>query len=706
MAPMARTAKQRPAKDRGATAGPPSATASAAPFLLALALVVLTFVAHWPALGASFVWDDDVYLTQNPSLRDAAGLRDIWFRIGTTKMYVPAVFTTFWIEQRLWDLRPLGYHALNIALHALGALLLWRLLRRLGLPAAWWAAAAFAVHPVFVESVAWVTELKNTQSSVFALLCLLAYFRFSPFEEGAPRQRHFYWLALAAFAAALLSKPVVVGLPLVILALVWWKRGRVERSDLLAVAPMLAMSLAAGLVAMHVERLYGGARGADWELPLLARVLVAGRALWFYLGKLVWPFDLLPIYPRWAVSTAAWWQFLFPLGALVAAAALWTGRQRWGRGPAAAVATFSLLVAPLIGIFNVSYHLHSYVADHFQHHAAPALFALFAAGGALLHARLSGRSRWLVPAAGGLLLALLAGLSVRHARAFHDEEARSRATLTKNPDSWVALNNLGAALNARRAYAEAAPWLERAIAKRSPYPEAHNNLGVALVGLGRPQDAIAHYLEALRVFPDNPLAHNNLGTALAQTGKIDEAIAEYRIALRLNPGYAEASANLAQLTDSAEAHNRRGKELATQGKIAEAIAEFAAAVRLRPADADLRNDLGTALASRGDLEGALREYGEAVRLAPGNASARVNLARVLLSKGRPADALPHLLAAVRIRPRDAGAHSALGVALAQTGRLDEAIAAFGRAVEIDPGDREAVENLERARAVRRANGAP
>lgn len=676
--------------------------------VLALALVALSFAAYWPALGAGFVWDDDAYLTRNPHLHDLAGLRDIWLRIGTTKMYVPLVFTTFWIEYQLWGLEPLGYHAVNIALHGLGAILFWLLLRRLHVDGAWLAAALFAVHPVFVESVVWITELKNTLSTVLALLALLAFFRWKPVdgEEAASPRRLYYGLAVVAFAGALLAKPVVVGLPLVILVIIWWKRGRLGASDVAAVVPMLLLSLAAGLLAIYVERNFGGARGAEWQIPLTERLLVAGRAMWFYVGKLMWPAGLLPIYPRWQVSVTVWWQYLYPLAALGTAALLWIGRARWGRGPAAGGAVFVLLVAPLVGIFNVSYHLHSFVADHFQHHAAPALLALGGAAVMRLHGSTKSRHPWLVPVASGLCIALLAVLTWSYAPAFASEEARCRAILEGNPGSWVAMNNLGAALNARGAHAEAIPWLERAIARHPPYPEARNNLGVALVGLGRPEDAIPQYREALRVFPDSALAHNNLGTALARMGQVDAAIAEYREALKFAPDYAEARDNLALLTTSAEARNRAGKALAGEGKLAQAIQEFRAAAAMRPDDANFRNDLGTALMSSGDLAGALREYLEAVRLAPENVDARANCGRALLAADRASEAVEHLRFAAQWKPGDAEAQGVLGVALAQSGRFEEAVAAFERAMALDPEDPEARRDLDRARDLAKSMRSP
>ncbi|MEO8197119.1 MAG: tetratricopeptide repeat protein [Thermoanaerobaculia bacterium] len=668
--------------------------------LPAAVLIALTFAAFSPVLQAGFVWDDDAYVTENPNLHDLSGLRDIWFDIGATKMYVPLTFTTLWAEHQLWGNRPLGYHLVNLALHAAGAVLFWLLLLRLGLPGAWLAAAVFAVHPVFVESVAWVTEIKNTQSTVFALLCCLAYRRFALSSAAEGPGRHpwiHYSLTLFAFAAALASKPVVVALPLVLLLLLWWKRGFVGRGDIAAIAPMLLLSLAAGLVAMHVERIYGGARGVHWQLPLLDRILVAGRALWFYVGKLLWPTDLAPIYPRWSIDPAFPAAYLFPLAAGGALAALWLYRTRIGRGPFVAAATFGLLVAPLIGIFNVSYHLNSYVADHFQHHAAPALIALLAAGATGLARRFPrvGRSApWLA----ALILAALALSSNVYARVFESEETRCRATLERNPSSWLAMNNLGVALNRQRKFAEAKGWFEKAIVARQPYPEAESNLGVALVGLGNPVAAIEHYRTSLRAWPENPLAHNNLGTALAQTGRIGAAEAEFEEALRLRPDYAEPRANLDKLRSAnAQASDPLASERTDGHSFETAIEELLQEVRSHPDSAERRNNLGAALASSGDLDAAIEQFSAAARLMPDSVASRINLGNALLSSDRPAAALDPLEEAVRLAPHDGQAHHLLGVCLAQLDRLPEALHHFEEALRIDPTDREAGENLQRAR---------
>jgi len=733
--------------------------------LPALVLVVITLAAYAPGMDAGWVWDDEIIVTGNPYLRDAAGLAHIWFRLETIQMYSPAILTTLWIEYQLWGLDPLGYHLVNLSFHIACVLLLWGVLKRLGARGAWLAAAVFAVHPVMVESVAWVSEIKNVQSLFFCLLALLAFLRFRPLDgtepPGGRKRWALYALALVLFEAALLSKAVVVALPPAILFLIWWKRGRVQKGDLLAVAPMLAMGLASAFLAMFIEHHYARATGAAWQLSLLERILVAGRAVWFYAGKLAWPVNLVSVYPRWRVSTSAWWQYLFPLGAVALVGALWYGRGRLGRGPLAAVLCFGVLVSPLVGIFNVAYHLHSFVADHFQYHAAPALLALFASGVVGLRSWNGGRLGRAVDIGSGVLLLVLALLTARHVRTFHDEKTRCLATIKGNPRAWSAMYNLGLALKVEGNPREALHWYAEALKVTPGNAEVLNNAGVASMSLGDVPEAVRYYREALRASPDYPLAHNNLGSALARLGDRESAIREYKEALRLKPDYTEARANLAKL-------------LATEGRAEDAVREYREALRTRPGDAAVLKDLGTALANAGEFAEAISRYEEALRLEPNNAEthnalgmarawagqpgeaareleislkldpnyaeAHNNFGTLLASQGRVQEAIGHFDQAIRLRPDDAEAHAnlgaalasagqlpaaitqfreavrlrpgsaefheRLGVGLAQMGRLDEAIAEFQRALEIDPASAGARKSLEMARRQRRGGPEP
>ena len=558
--------------------------------LPAVLLVAATFAVYLPALGAGFIWDDDVYITRNPHLENVSGLAAIWLQPASNMQYYPLTFTTLWLERQLWGLDPAGYHAVNVALHAACAVLLWVLLRRLGVGGAGLAAAVFAVHPVLVESVAWCAEVKNVQSAAFYLLSLLLYFRASPpGDEPGPLpagRRRALAGALLAIAAGLLTKPAAVALPLVILVVVWWKRGAIARSDVLRVAPMVAMSLAMGLGTIVAERELSGAEGAAWESTPVERTLVAGRALLFYAGKLAWPHPLMSVYPRWEVDASAWWQYLFPLAGAAVLASLWVWRERLGRGPLTAALAFAFLVAPALGFVAIAYQQYSFVADHFQYHAAPALIALAAA--ALAGARARARRRVLsgaVAVAGVAIVAALGVLAWRHAATFRSEQARCIDTLAKNPRAWVAAQNLATELADEGRHRDAIRVFGMALAARPDYVDAYVNRSVSLAAIGEMQAAASDCRAVLRLTSESAEAHNNLGKLLAREGNLVEAAAHFREALRIRPRFAGVRTSL-------------GAALLRMGHDGAAIETLRQALADDPADAAARKALEQALARR------------------------------------------------------------------------------------------------------------
>ena len=527
----------------------------------------------------------------------------------------------FWLQHRLWGDWPAGYHLVSLGLHFAAAALAALALRRLSIPGAYLAAAIFALHPAHVESVAWITEQKNTLSAVFYLGAALAWLRF---EER--REKRTYVLALVLFALALCSKTVTATLPAALLLLHWWKRGKPSwRRDVVPLLAFFVLGAAAGLFTVWVERNLVGARGAAFDLTIVERGLLAGRAAWFYLGKLAWPADLVFVYPRWNVSQGVWWQYLYPAAALAALAGLWILRKRMP-GALAGALFFLVTLFPALGFFDLYPFLFSFVADHFQYLASLGILALAAAGAARL---LDGAQPAARRAGQGLCLAgvaVLAVLTFRQSRLYADRETLYRATLRGNPACWMAWNNLAGALISRGKAEEAMGLAQRALALRPDYPDAHNNLALALAGLGRSEEAIPHYRRALEIDPGYAEAQNNLGFALAARGEIDEAIAHYRAALRTDPGRAGIHYNLAMALiargdrraaathlrralelqpGSLEAHNNLGILLARSGRLEEAIEQFRQALAIQPDSADVRRNLDLALGFRGP-EGKLR----------------------------------------------------------------------------------------------------
>lgn len=505
-----------------------------------LVLVLLVVLAYAPSLRGGFLWDDDDHVTNTQVLGQPGGLARIWFDLGATQQYYPLVHTTFWLEHELWGLAASGYRATNLALHCVIALLLWGLLRRLEPSArartsswdlAWVGAAAFALHPMQVESVAWISERKNLLSGCFVLLATHAYLRFdalAPPAGGARPERRWRWLVLAAvaFLLALLSKTVAATWPAAMLVLVWWKRGRIRTSDVLPLVPLFALAVGLGLVTVFMEQGSVGAVGAEFALSPAQRVLIAGRALCFYAGKLLLPVRQSFVYARWNVDPSAAWQWLYPAVALGALLAAWLARGRIGRGPLAALLFFAGTLFPALGFFNVYPFKYSFVADHFQYLAgAPFLvLALAAARAGLARRWPSGERARAVLAA--LLLLVLAGLTQRRAETFTSALALWRDVVLKDPRSKIGNEHLGNALRDSGDSAAALAQFARAIALHPDYADNYNDRGVLLMGLRRYFEALGDFNRAIEVDPNLATAYFNRASLLTAMGQPLQAAAD------------------------------------------------------------------------------------------------------------------------------------------------------------------------------------
>jgi tetratricopeptide (TPR) repeat protein len=640
----------------------------------AFALIALVaFVAYLPALHGTLVWDDLSHVTA-AALRPLDGLRRIWFDLGATQQYYPLLHSAFWLEHRLWGDEVAGYHLVNVALHALAACLMARIARRLAMPGGWLAGLLFAAHPLCVEAAAWISEQKSTLAAVFYLGAALAYLRF---DED--RRRGWYWTASGFFVCALAAKTVTATLPAALLVVLWWRRGRLEwRRDALPLAPWLAVGAAAGLFTAWVERTYIGASGGEFTLSTVERLLLAGRAVWFYAGKVLWPAELTFFYPRWKIDAADWWQWLFPAGVVIVGVGLWR-LARLHRGPLASFLIFVGTLFPALGFVNVYPFRYSWVADHFAYLAVPAIVIPLAAVLA---------ERRVFTAAGVLLVVVLSVLTWRQSGDYRDAGTLYRATLNRNPDAWLAHNNLGnLMLDAGGSREEAIAHFQAALRASPEFWEAHLSLGNALAGMpGRLGDAIAEFQTAARLAPEADRPHTNLGNALLDAGRTAEAIGQLQIALRLQPA-------------SAEAHNDLGNAWARTGRAADAAAEYEAALRIDPEFAEAHNNLGRALAQSGRLADAVAEFQAAIRIRPGYAGAHSNLGIALAQTGKLPEAIAEYRTALRIRPDSAPAHNNLGYALAQTpDGLAEAVAEYREAVRLAPGFVDAHYNLAMALA--------
>lgn len=647
-----------------------------ASFWIAPAILAAALAAYWPALQGGFVWDDNAHVTA-AAMRSFRGLWRIWFDLGATQQYYPLLHSAFWLEHRLWGDAVLGYHLVNVLLHAAAACLVVLIVRRLAIPGAWLAGLIFALHPVGVESVAWISEQKTTLSAVFYLSAALVYLRF----DESRRRSHYLW-ATALFLCALLSKTVTASLPAALLVIFWWKRGRLHlRRDVRPLLPWFAVGIAAGLFTAWVERTYIGAQGADFAIAPLQRVLVAGRAIWFYAAKLFWPSSLIFTYPRWTLDPAAWWQWLFPAGVL-AALAIALRRRAW----LASLLFFIGTLFPVLGFLNVYPFRFSWVADHFQYLASLGIVVPVAA---VIYQLSQSASPSRARAARLALLFVLAVLTFRQAAMYGDTETLYRETLARNPASWMAHNNLGVALSKIDGRSSEAIDEYRAALRLKPdYAEPHNNLATLYSRQGRMPEAMAEVREALRIQPDYPEAQVNLASFLAaMPGRLPDAIAEYRAVLRAKPSHAEA-------------HNNLGLALMEMpGRLSDAIAELETAVQLEPDNAQMHDNLAGALARvPGRLPDAIAEVQAALQIAPGDPQAHDFLGRSLSQvPGRLPDAITEFETALRLAPNYAQAHNDLGVVLLYVPqRRADAVAEFRAALAINPNDPLAQSNLQRA----------
>ena len=620
--------------------------------LAILALGLLVAVSYFPATQAGFVWDDEVFTSAEP-IRSVSGLWNIWFSpsdIPSEGHYWPIVYTSFWLEHKLWGFAPLGYHVVNILLHLVNTLLLWRLMVRLSISGAWVIAAVFAVHPLHVESVAWVIERKDLLAALFYLSAVLTYLRFLEYPRPGP-----YFSSLVLFVAGLLCKSIVVTLPAALVICHWWQRGRVTSQD----ATRMVSFFVVGFAIVFADWLFYSAREpVSFDYSLVERVLIAAPALWFYAGKLLWPVNLAVIYPHWDLADPLGWGYVLAGVALVLL--LYFARHWIGRGPLAGALFFAVTLSPVLGFIDYGYMQFSFVADRFQYLAGIGVMAVLIGGMAHGASGLSGAAQWGVRGLVLIALVVLGAMTYRQAGVYRDQVAFFSHIVSLNPQARGAHANLGNALRKQGRLEECLAISLSGIGKDPDAAKVHTNVGLVLLNQGRFGEAEPYLRRALALEPRNPHFLQNMGEWLRKQDRYAEAVEYYGAALKSDARFALAHAAL-------------GDALFRLARYDEAIEPLERAI-------DLQADSSRTRTSRKLL-----------------AQARNRLATLRFERQQYEEALDLFQSLVEMDPQNASAHTNTGVVLYHLGRFEDALQSFDRALALDPSNQTARANREQVR---------
>ena len=603
-----------------------------------LLLVLGVIIAYQQVWHAGFIWDDDHHLTENPCIIGPLGFKDIW----TTRaaIYYPMVLSSFWVEHFVWGLNPLSYHLVNVAMHAACAILLWRVLQNLQVRGAWLGAALWALHPVQVESVAWITELKNTQSCLFYLFAIYFFVKWRATNGIEDRNSGIckYALVLIFAMMAILSNASTVMLP-VVLGLCWWWIERCWRWRNVAwLVPFVLISIAASGWTIWEQKVHSGAQGQEWAQSGLDRAVIAGKDVWFYIGKLCWPHPLIFIYSRWEISSSSLTSYLPGFAAAMGLFILWLNRNTVLRPIFLAFTYFVISLFPVLGFFNVYFFRYSFVADHFQYLASIGPLALAAAGIVTLFDFVKQRRWWLEVAICVALLGL-GTLTWRQVRIYRNMETLWTDTLEKNPDSWMSDNNLGFVLFQKGQIEEAITYYKKAIQINPNSYNTEDDLGIALVRIGRVEEAMTQYRKAIEIKPDYADAHNNLGNILLQTGQAEEALIHFKKVLEIEPKFEKA-------------YNNMGVALLRMHRLDEASNYFTKAIEIKPDYAEPHYNLGEIFGLQGNWDKAVQEYRRTLALSPNSAQACYQLGLVLEKQDKLAEAIAEYQEGARLNPRE------------------------------------------------------
>ncbi len=611
------------------------------PALAIWLLMCTSILIYWPALQGSYIWDDVAFVATNPLLNSNHGLYQLWFSRAQVD-YWPLTYSTFWMERQVFGLNPFVSHVINALLHGLNGVLVWQIMRRLGLRGAWLAGLLFLVHPVTVDAVANIFQRKTVLAGSLyfaALLCYLIY-------DERPLKR---WLAgsLLFFTLAVLSKSSALMLPPTILVLLAWRHKGWPRQHLWPLLPFFVVSLVLGMVGLQFQQQHMLAEGyspGGW----IERISNAGHIIFFYLQKAFWPVDLVFVYPRWEVMADAG-AFIPDALVLIFLAAAWVFRGTWGAGILALTSIYLLNLFPVLGAVDIVYFRFSWVADRFQYISLAALICAVVHGVSVLISTSPLRLRLPIAASLATVVVVpLAVLSWDQASVFQNEERVWQRVVERYPDSWLGHLNLGVYLSSNKRFDEGFDHMLLAHTLRSDEPLIDFNLGKIAEQSGRPREAEQYYEEALQQDPAFFMAGNNLGRLLAARGHSAQAERIYRTALDNEPNAPS-----------------------------------------------ILNNLGQLLLSQNRLEASERMLRAALNEQPDLIEAQVNLAAVLVRTKRFQGALDQIDIAMEKRPDLAEVHYLRGLALLGLRRDAEAEGEFKEALRLKPGWSPAIRALAR-----------
>jgi protein O-mannosyl-transferase len=639
------------------------------------AIAIAVWFVYSPTLRGEWLWDDDAEISQNSEIVGSAGIAKIWFAPSAAD-YFPLKSTVQWFAWRIWHESALGWHCLNIGLHLISAVLIWRLFTTLQIPCAWLGGLLFAVHPLNVESVAWIAELKNTISLPLLLIAMDSYARFARCDSWV-----WYVVSLVLFVGSLLGKTSGVMLPAVLLMYYWWRHGRITLRSVRLLMPFFGAAALLGWVTIRFqhERAIG-----EWAIPLGGfgwRAVLASTVLGFYVTKFVFPVSLAPIYPPWNVNPAAISQYLPALAFVVLFLTCWKINTAGARALGFGFGAYIVMAFPVLGFVSMSYMHYSWVADHFMYVPVVGLIGISVAGFSRVFqwqdavARRAGIAG-IITLSGTLLF-----VSHSYAKVFQGEIPFWTFTITRNPGVAVGHNNLGKALQNAGRMSDAHREYDMAIACEPMYADAHNNLGTWFDAMGNLREAMTEYQLALRLKPKFALAYNNIGNLYVKRGLTTYAINAYKNAINAAPELVGPHVNL-------------GNALFLAGNGAEAIAEFRTATAIQPRSVFALQNLARVELRLGRTENAVRDLGRALTIAPENAGLCNDLGYAMLTAGRLDDAMHCYETTLRLEPRNRDAHINLGGLCYRLGNIADAIAHYRAAAAIDPQSTEARHNLD------------